>query len=154
MKLHKYTKEQLINSIKESVSIREALARLNIAPAGGNYQTIKKAIEHFKIDTSHFKGQGYLKGKTHGWKTRNLKDILINKKQENTSRLKLRLLNEKVKKPICECCGLKTWQECPIPLELHHIDGNTKNNTLSNLELLCPNCHAQTDNYRGKGIKK
>ena len=35
-------------------------------------------------------------------------------------------------------------------LELHHIDGNHSNNELSNLTLLCPNCHALTDNYRGK----
>ena len=38
----------------------------------------------------------------------------------------------------------------PIPLELHHIDGNNQNNNLTNLTLLCPNCHAMTDNYRGK----
>jgi 5-methylcytosine-specific restriction endonuclease McrA len=38
----------------------------------------------------------------------------------------------------------------PIPLELHHIDGNHNNNDLSNIQLLCPNCHAQTDNFSNK----
>ena len=41
----------------------------------------------------------------------------------------------------------------PIPLELHHKDGNRYNNQLDNLMLLCPNCHALTENYRAKNIK-
>lgn len=40
----------------------------------------------------------------------------------------------------------------PIPLELHHINGINTDNRISNLQLICPNCHAQTDNYRGKNI--
>lgn len=40
-----------------------------------------------------------------------------------------------------------------IPLEVHHVDGDRLNNELSNLQLLCPNCHAQTDNYCGKNIR-
>lgn len=37
-------------------------------------------------------------------------------------------------------------------MELHHIDGNHTNNLFSNLVLLCPNCQAQTDNYRSKNL--
>jgi 5-methylcytosine-specific restriction endonuclease McrA len=48
---------------------------------------------------------------------------------------------------------LSSWLNQPIPLELDHIDGNNQNNQLNNLRLLCPNCHAQTSNYRGKNIK-
>ena len=51
----------------------------------------------------------------------------------------------------CEECGLSEWQDQPIPLELHHRDGNRANNKLNNLVLLCPNCHALTPNYRGRG---
>ena len=39
-------------------------------------------------------------------------------------------------------------------LELHHIDGNHKNNTLDNCILLCPNCHSLTDNYKFKNSHK
>ena len=35
---------------------------------------------------------------------------------------------------------------------LDHIDGSRENNRLSNLQLLCPNCHAQTPTYRGRNI--
>lgn len=41
----------------------------------------------------------------------------------------------------------------PIPLELHHVDGNRFNNAIQNLLLLCPNCHALTNNYRARNIK-
>lgn len=42
----------------------------------------------------------------------------------------------------------------PIALELHHINGISSDLRLENLQILCPNCHAQTDNYRGKNIAK
>jgi len=54
----------------------------------------------------------------------------------------------------CVKCNLSEWQEQPIPLEANHKDGNSSNNVLSNLELLCPNCHAQTDNYKAKNMGK
>jgi hypothetical protein len=54
----------------------------------------------------------------------------------------------------CECCGLEKWNENPIPLEVHHKDGDHLNNELENLEVLCPNCHALTKNWRGKNINK
>lgn len=46
------------------------------------------------------------------------------------------------------------WQDKEIPLELHHINGNNRDNRLENLMLLCPNCHALTDSYRGKNRQK
>jgi len=54
----------------------------------------------------------------------------------------------------CELCNTSEWLGSPITLEIHHIDGNNKNNELKNLQILCPNCHSQTDNYRAKNIKK
>ena len=53
----------------------------------------------------------------------------------------------------CSNCGLTEWQGYQIPLEVHHKNGDTSNNDISNLEFLCPNCHALTDNYRGRNIK-
>lgn len=38
-------------------------------------------------------------------------------------------------------------------MHVHHIDGNKTNNDLSNLQLLCPNCHSQTDNFCAKNRK-
>ncbi len=71
-----------------------------------------------------------------------------------SNKLRLRLLEDGVKPHCCESCGLHTWQGAPIPLELDHIDGDKTNNELTNLRILCPNCHAQTVYYRGRNIKK
>lgn len=153
MRLKKYNKEQLESAVASSVCIRETLSKLGISPCGGNYVTLKKAIQVFNIDNSHFTGQGHLKGKTHNFNTRPLNEILVLGKYENTYRLKNRLIRDNLKERKCENCLMISWQGFPIPLELHHKDGNRKNNQFSNLELLCPNCHALTDNYRGKNKK-
>jgi hypothetical protein len=58
------------------------------------------------------------------------------------------LLEEQQNK--CLHCYNDTWLGDPITLELDHIDGNTKNNEKSNLRLLCPNCHSQTNTWRRK----
>jgi hypothetical protein len=54
----------------------------------------------------------------------------------------------------CEVCQNVEWQGKPIPIELDHIDGNCENNTKDNFRLICPNCHAQTDTYKGKNMNK
>lgn len=54
----------------------------------------------------------------------------------------------------CEKCGRIEWEGQKIPLCIHHIDGNHINNQIENLQVLCPNCHAQTDNYCGRNKNK
>ena len=51
---------------------------------------------------------------------------------------------------ICEECGVKSWNGKELNMELHHIDGNRTNHLLENLQLLCLNCHSQTENFRAK----
>ena len=69
-----------------------------------------------------------------------------------TYKLSRRLLKENIKEHRCEICGRTHWNNKPIPLELHHIDGNRFNHKLDNILLVCPNCHAQTSTYRGKNV--
>jgi Zn finger protein HypA/HybF involved in hydrogenase expression len=69
-------------------------------------------------------------------------------------KLKNKLIKENIKEKKCEKCLRKKWNNEDIPLELHHIDGQKCNNELTNLQILCPNCHAQTKTYRSKNCKK
>lgn len=60
-----------------------------------------------------------------------------------------------------ECCHKCGWREVnhktgKVPVQLNHIDGDSTNNSPSNVELLCPNCHSLTPTFgcHGKGRKK
>ena len=68
--------------------------------------------------------------------------------------MKNKIIYEGLKEYRCEMCGNTTWLDNPIPLELHHKDGNSFNNVFDNLQLLCPNCHSFTDTYRSKNSRK
>jgi transposase-like protein len=67
--------------------------------------------------------------------------------------VKARLRLAGLKHECCEQCGLTDWRNRPLSLELHHVNGDGRDNRLENLMLLCPNCHSQTDTWgaRNKG---
>lgn len=72
----------------------------------------------------------------------------------HSSILRDKLIREGIREKKCERCNLTTWLGEEINLELHHIDGNHYNNNFDNLQILCPNCHSLTQNYRNKGKTK
>ncbi|RYE90889.1 MAG: HNH endonuclease, partial [Cytophagaceae bacterium] len=147
------TDEEFRQAVAESLSVRQVLERVGLVPAGGNYKTVQARMERLELDTSHFTGAGWNVGaryKACGRKA-TLEEILVeNSSYAFTHGLRSRLLKEGWKQHKCEQCGLTEWCGQPIPLELHHHNGTNNDHRISNLRLLCPNCHALTDNYRGK----
>jgi 5-methylcytosine-specific restriction endonuclease McrA len=152
MKHKNYSDLDLCAAVKSSVTFAQVLRKLNLKLAGGNYITVKQKIKKLNLDISHFTGQGHSKGRELGPKVP-LQDYLSNKRRINSHALRLKLLKHNVFMHKCYGCHLTTWLDKPIPLELEHINGNNQDNSLNNLTLLCPNCHALTSTYRGKNKK-
>lgn len=122
-----------------------------------NSDGLKKAYRDGKIDAKKIysnksdeakRKQAWSKGKC----LLQLDDVFKENTNWATGLLKKYLLFFGIKKEVCEMCGLSEWNNKKIPLECHHIDGNSSNNSIKNLQLLCMNCHAQTENFRGKNI--
>ena len=137
--------EQLIDAISKCKSFTEVAYYLNKSKST-NSLLKKRAIE-LNLDFNHFKISGY--------NPTPIEELLTNERKISYAShgLKKRLIAEGLKEHKCECCGVTEWNGKPAPIELDHINGNRHDNRLENLRILCPNCHAQTDTYRGKNKK-
>lgn len=138
-------KEFLEQTIKECNSKADLCRALGKKPIGGNYATIDKIIKDYNLDTSHFKQSAWNKGLKYKCKRYTWDEILVeNSPYLNTNHLKFRLINEGILKAECAIC------KCKERLELHHINGNSSDNRLENLQILCINHHYDTENFRNK----
>lgn len=152
MKKFDWSKEKLESTVKTVNCWWDWMRALNIPTHGCNYRTLKNKALQYNIDTSHF---NHIYARTHNGK-RTIKnrtnDEIFNsftpiKRETVKSAYIDRILNGIAK---CEICGITEWNNKPLVFHIHHIDGCPTNNNLDNLQLLCPNCHSQTDNYSNK----
>lgn len=77
-------------------------------------------------------------------------DVLVENSSFDTAYAKKMVLSLGYKTWNCESCGIADWLGQKIVLELDHINGNSRDHRLENLRLLCPNCHSQTNTWRGR----
>lgn len=156
MKESKYTKELLEQNVKLVSNMSDLVRKLTASEKAHGSMTdfIKNKLKSYNIDFSHFSRKSP-KGKVH---KSNSKEYLLENYFCNPSKLytgssvlkkwlfKYNMIEEK-----CSQCNIgNMWNNEYLSLQLDHIDGNNKNNDLSNLRILCPNCHSQTHNYAGK----
>ena len=147
---NKISAEEAREIVKKCFSIADFCREVGWQPRGDNYKIFHKYEKEYDLDTSHFTGiKSNTGNRLNTNKKKNFSEYVKNDYVRSSTLLK-KIIDEGLKPWKCECCGNSDWLGEKIPLELHHLDGNHSNNDLENIVLLCPNCHAKTDNYRGR----
>lgn len=157
-KLFDIPTEELQYLCDNSDSKTEVLEKLNMCSHGGNHSTLRKVFDEKGIDETKLKEnrENAVKYNSRNKKAIPLSDIIYSQQdfKYQSCKLKQRLISEGIKPYQCENCLNTEWLNKPIPLQLHHKDGNHNNNNINNLQLLCPNCHSLTDTFAGRKLKK
>lgn len=135
--------EQNLEYVNKCISERKPISEL-ARFFNMKYDTVRKHLKTLGIDYPTNPGR---KGLPHLEARKSVYYYLNNRTTIAASKLRKLLIQEKIKEPKCEICGLSEWRGKPIPLELHHKDGNHWNNNLGNLQILCSNCHMQEHDY-------
>jgi hypothetical protein len=148
--------DEFKNLIENSTSIMEVLNKLGYQNKSGTmHNKVKKRIKEDGLNTEHMNklNNSLIKN---GVTKIPIEEILIeNSSYTNRTRLKIRLVNEKILEYSCvECGNTGEWMGKPITLHLDHINGVNNDNRIENLRFLCPNCHSQTETYSGKNYGK
>jgi len=138
-----WTDDQLIAAVTRANSLGETVKLLGYASMmSSHYATVRKHIERLGLSTDHWYQK---KPPTPG---RKLEEYLVeNGPFIRSALLKYRLLQAGLKQYVCEECNISEWRSKPLVLELDHMNGNSRDNRLVNLRLLCPNCHSQTPTH-------
>lgn len=147
-------RDEVALAIAESDSASAACRRLNINASGGSASRLKKIAEKLDIDTSHWMGKAWSKGKTHldDIRVRTYTDgeIFTENSKASSAWVRKAILKNNLIEYKC-ICGIKdSWNGSSISLQLDHINGNRKDHRLENLRWLCPNCHSQTNTFCSK----
>lgn len=146
--LSSFTKEELEEIVKSSLSYKEVLDKLGYKTHNGrNNNTLKKYLNKYNISVDHFT---YITPVS-----RNEDNIFCKNSTASQKVLRQWYIKGNYSEYKCAICGQGSiWNGKDLKLQLDHIDGDNKNNELTNLRWLCPNCHSQTDTFCGKGKKR
>lgn len=148
----KYSRDRLESAVNQNISMLGTMRTLNASLTSGALRTyLLNKIRFYGIDTSHFLGQSWNWGKYHkgGFKKKLPKEILILRKDglRTSTKFLRRALVEIGREYKCSKCGLNSWREKDLRLEIEHINQNPIDNNPENLCFLCPNCHSQTETF-------
>jgi DNA-binding CsgD family transcriptional regulator len=112
--------------------------------------SVRDCQEHFGFSRQTWHAavnRGAVVARPHGLP---MEELLVAGVYRSRFNLKLRLVRSGLKQKLCEVCGIAAWNGRPISLALHHMNGDRYDNRIENLQLLCPNCHSQTDTFAGR----
>ena len=146
----KVSDSEVMDAVNSSITMAEAAAKLGV-----HFNTFARLAKKLNVYSPNPSGKGKSKPKQDGLGKIPLTEILEGMHPTyQTFKLKNRLFSEGIKSNKCEICGTDEWNKSPLMCELDHINGDSRDHRLSNLQILCPNCHSQTDTFRAKNKSK
>lgn len=152
---YKISDETIVQAAKDNKTMSEAARAIKMSFMAFRYRAIKLGV--YEPNQGRL---GVVRGSDEIQRLRR-KEIplseILNGNHPNylTSRLKTRIIKAGLKEEKCECCGVgNLWNGKKLVLHLDHKDGDSKNHKLDNIQLLCPNCHSQTETYAGRNNEK
>lgn len=144
-------KVKLQEAVNQSINFNQVLKIYNLSNSGDQVENLKKYLANYEISIKHFR----LKDKVKEKNFYTNEEIFINNSNVGQSAVRSRILEQNLIPYSCSACDIgNIWLGKELILDLEHIDGNNKNQQLSNLTFLCPNCHRKTLTWGGRNTKK
>lgn len=161
----KYSRDLLEPIVRDCYSTAEVLRKLGLKPTGGNHRFMKMRLRAMEINTDHFTGSGWSRGKTAETSPvvqRITEQIRLRDEDVFVENCPFAVIGTRLTKRLvkagwpyqCSRCHLTQWQGEPLTLHLDHINGINNDNRFENLRFLCPNCHQQTETWGNKKAQR
>lgn len=160
-----FPRDEVLKILERSRNYSDACYRLGLLTgyhktSARAYANLKMIAKWYSIDLDYYLIKGGVPSKiitphkmTRGEFERRI--LVIGEKRIQGNYIKKWLFEFNIKECLCEQCGFSgLWYNRPLTLELHHVNGQPRDNRIENLQILCPNCHSQTPTHRGKNPQR
>lgn len=147
----KVTDDQVAEAVRRVYSVAAVLRHLGLCLTGSAHRSMKERIATLGLDTTHFGSKVVRCIGTLGYRAKTTDECFRKGSGVGSVRLKERGFEAGLLRNECYECGQgPLWRGKPLTLQLDHIDGDRDNNELTNLRILCPQCHSQTRTFAGR----
>lgn len=148
-----YAIDKLIEYHDKCVNMYDLCKKMGIEKIGGeDYKEVRSLANDLNIELIFSYKRNFFSKKRKKMETEKI--LVENSTYKDATALKQRLFKEGLKEYRCEKCGISEWMGENISLQIHHINGIHNDNRIENIQILCPNCHSQTETYSGKNANK
>ena len=159
MRIKNIKYEDLLTAVAKVYSCAELCRFFNLSSTGGTVSRLNQRIKILNLDTSHWTGQRWNKGKSSlddkRIRLKSTENIFSEESNASASYVRKLILTKNLIEYKCKICNLvDIWNGKKLNLQLDHINGIRNDHRLQNLRWLCANCHSQTETFCARNITK
>lgn len=148
-----WTDEQFVSAVESSEYVSDVIRKLGLTLRPGNYETVKRYVKKFGLNTDHFIGNGK-KNNRGGTEEIPLSELFVKNCNHTRGIVKKRVIKYNLLPYRCSICSIHEWKGQRLSLVLDHINGTNDDHRLENLRFLCPNCNSLQPTFCGKNKRK